>query len=406
MPVARTLLSLFVVVTLVACGAAAKAPESSSGLTVTVALVTPGTVEQWASLAGTFEPRDEAVAAIDGAGGRILSLAVEVGDQVTAGHEIAVLDDANARLQLSQHTADVARARATQAQVAAQVAEAEADSAEATRSVERLESLAAERSVAAETIGAKRAAQLTAAARTAAAKAALAAAEADEARLVTVGEEIALALTRTRLLAPVAGFIATRPARVGQVVQPGEVVASIAVGGIIEFAAEVPEAILAHLEIGAPVELIREGATLAGSVRRVDPAVDRVTRLGAVRVGLNAQAAQATQAAVKTSPRIGTSARVRARTGQASGLVVPVSALVRDRGQTMAVVIAADGRAQRKVVTTGLDDGQHVIITGGLEAGQQVVAQAPGFVTDGVHVEVVPVSSSAAPVSVSKPGGK
>ena len=405
MRIARFLLSALVVMFVVACGSANPALPKSSGLTVTVALVAPGTVEQWASLAGTFEPRDEAVAAIDGAGGRILSLAVEVGDQVTAGHEIAVLDDANARLRLSQHTADVARARATYAQVAAQVAEAEADSAEAARSVERLESLAAERAVAAETIGAKRAAQLTAAARTAAAKAALAAAEADQARLVTVGEEIALAVTRTRVLAPVAGFIATRPARVGQVVQSGEVVASIAVGGIIEFAAEVPEAILAHLDVGAPVELIREGATLAGSVRRVDPAVDRVTRLGAVRVALDAQAAQA---AAKNSPRIGTSARVRARTGIASGLVVPVSALVRDRGQTLAVVIAADGRAHRLAVTTGLDDGQHVIIISGLEAGQQVVAQAPGFVTDGAHVDIVPVTSGPVPAraSATAPGGK
>lgn len=399
MRVARFFISACVVMTAVACGSAAKAPESSSGLTVTVATVATGTVEQWASLAGTFEPRDEAVVAIEGAGGRIVSLAVEVGEQVAIGHEIAVLDDANARLRLSQHTADVARARATHAQVAAQLAEAEADSAEAARSVERLESLAAERAVAAETIGAKRAAQLTAAARAAAAKAALAAAEADEARLVTVGEEIALAVTRTRVLAPVDGFIASRPARVGQVVQSGEVLASIAVAGVIEFAAEVPEAILAHLDVGAPVELISAGGSVRGSVRRVDPAVDRTTRLGAVRVALTPQAASAGESHQQpqaSGPRIGTSARVRARTGMATGLVVPVSALVRDRGQTMAVVIAADGRAHRVAVTIGLDDGQHVIISGGLEAGQQVVAQAPGFVTDGTQVEVVTAAAMPA----------
>lgn len=393
MRVLRSVVSASLLVTLVACGSAAKAPESSSRLTVTVAKVAAGTVEQWAWLAGTFEARDEAVAAIDGAGGRILSLNVEVGDQVTKGHEIAVLDDANARLLWSQHTADVARARAAHAQVAAQVAEADADAAEAGRSVERLESLAADRAVAAETIGAKRLALVTATARFAATKAALAAAAADEARLVTVGEEIALAVTRTRVLAPVAGLIASRPARVGQVVQSGEVVASIAVAGVIEFAAEVPEAILAHLEVGAPVELISAGATVHGKVRRVDPAVDRVTRLGAVRVVFSTGAPTgAPTDAPGSAPRIGTSARIRARTGMASGLVVPVSALVRDRGQTMAVVIAADGGAQRVAVTVGLDDGQQVIITGGLAADQQVVAQAPGFVTDGTQVDVVPSS--------------
>ena len=381
------LASLLVI--LIACGSVAKAPESSSRLTVSVATVTNGTVEQWAWLAGTFEPRDEAVAAIDGAGGRILSLNVEIGDQVTKGHEIAVLDDANARLRLSQHTADVARARAAHAQVAAHLAEAEADASEAGRSVERLESLAADRAVAAETIGAKRLGLLTATARVVAAKAALEAAAADEARLVTVGEEIALAVTRTRVVAPVAGIIASRPARVGQVVQSGEVVASIAVAGVIEFAAEVPEAILAHLDVGAPVELISAGDTVHGQVRRVDPAVDRVTRLGAVRVVFSTDANRDVPA---SAPRIGTSARIRARTGMATGLVVPVSALVRNRGQTMAVVIAADGGAHRVAVTVGLDDGQQVIITGGLAADQQVVAQAPGFVTDGTQVDVVPSS--------------
>ncbi len=388
MRVLRWLSILITMAGMCACGPSSAVSENSSGLTVSVATVTPATVEQWASLAGTFEARNEAVAAVEGDGGRLNRLAVEVGDHVVAGQLIAVLDDSNVRLRQAQHAADVSRAAATRAQVAAQVAEADADAAEAGRSVERLESLAAERSVAAETIGVKRAAQLALAARVTAAKAGLAAAEADQARLVTVGEELALAGARTQLMAPVSGLVATRPARVGQVLLPGDVVVSIAIDAVVEFAAEVPETILAHLESGAPVILINDGGTWHGQVRRVDPAVDRLTRLGAVRVTLSESTSDSTPTSLW---RIGASARVRIRIASASGLVVPLSAVIRHHEQAKVVVIADDGHAHQVAVTLGLDDGQQVIITSGLTAGQRVVALAPGFVSEGALVAVEPV---------------
>jgi HlyD family secretion protein len=393
-PVLCTAAVLLSILGLLGCGASPVASGNSSGLTVTVTTVRPATVEQWASLAGTFAARNEAVAAVEGAGGRIQRLAVEIGDQVEAGQLIAVLDDTNVRLRHAQHVADVTRAAATRAQVAAQVAEAEADAAEAARSVARLEALAAERAVAAETIGLKRAAQLAMAARVAAAKASLAAAEADQARLKTVGDELALALARTQLTAPVSGLVATRPARVGQVVLGGEVVVTIAVDSVIEFAAEVPETILAHLAPGAPVVLSNAGGTWHGQVRRVDPGVDPLTRLGAVRVGLSVDAPVA-PASVPKAPgwRIGTSARVRVRVATASGLVVPVTALIRRQGQALAVVVDETGQAHQVAVELGLDDGQQVIVTSGLSAAQRVVAQAPGFVSDGALVKVVDASA-------------
>ena len=415
LPVFCTAAVLLSTLCLVGCGASPVAPENSSGLTVTVATVSPATVEQWASLAGTFAARNEAVAAVEGAGGRIQRLAVEIGDQVEAGQLIAVLDDTNVRLRHAQHVADVTRAAATRAQVAAQVAEAEADAAEAARSVARLEAFAAERSVAAETIGLKRAAQLAMAARVAAAKASLAAAEADQARLETVGDELALALARTQLTAPVSGLVATRPARVGQVMLGGEVVVTIAVDGVIEFAAEVPETILAHLAPGAPVVLSNDGGTWHGQVRRVDPGVDPLTRLGAVRVALRENApaelvpapaelvpapaasvpapAASVPAPAASGWRIGTSARVRVRVATANGLVVPVTALIRRQGQALAVVVDETGHAHQVAVELGLDDGQQVIVSRGLSAAQRVVAQAPGFVSDGAVVKVVDASA-------------
>lgn len=368
--------ALGTVLGLLGCGSSAVAPTAAPGLTVTVATVATGTIERWVSLPGTFEARDEAVAAVEGDGGRIVALRVELGDVVSKGQELAVLDDANAKLRQAQHAADVARAQATRAQAVAQVTEADADAAESARSVERLETLAASQSVAAETIGAKRAAQAVSAARATAARAGLAAADAELVRLATVGDEIALAQARTRIVAPAAGLVAIRPARLGQVANPGEVLLTIAVDGVIEFAAEVPEVLLAQIAVGAPVAVTIDGRIHQGTVRRVDPAVDRVSRLGAVRVALSEPC----------TSRVGASARGRLRLGTADGLVVPVSALLREGTHTLAVVVGPDNVAKRVPVVIGLDDGQRVIITSGLNAGTKIVANAPGFVTDGTHV--------------------
>ncbi len=381
----QRIIAVGLLASLVGCGKPPDGAAAAPALTVTVATVAIGSVERWASLVGTLEARDEAVASVEGAGGRILALPVEVGAVVSAGQEVAVLDDANARLRQAQQVAEVARAQATRAQAAAQVAETEVTATEAKQSVERLEGLAASQSIAAETLGAKRAMQAAAQARVTAAIAGLAGADAELTRLATVGQEVALALTRTRITAPAAGIVSARPARVGQVVNPGEVLMTIAVDGVIEFAAEVPEELLPQISLGAPVELAAEGGIRRGSVRRIDPAVDRMSRLGSLRVTLSSSS--------KATERVGSSAHGRLRLGLANGLCVPLSSLiregVRDGKKTLAVVVGPDGIAQRVEVTTGLDDGVRVIILSGLQAGQRVIANAPGFVTDGTRVATV-----------------
>jgi len=400
MHVARTGFGVVILLVLGGCGSQEKPQESVASLTVTVVTVTAGVVEQWATLTGTCEARDEAVAAVEGVGGRIMRLGVEIGDHVSAGQEVAIIDDVNVRMRQDRHAADVVRAQATRAQVAAQVIEAEADAAETARSVERLAALAAERAVAAETIGTKKALQLAAAARVTASKAALAAAAADQTRLAHIGEELSLAQARTRIIAPVAGLVATRPVKVGQIVSGGDVVVSIAVDGLIEFAAEVPESVVMQVAVGAPVVLTNGPSSSTGKVRRVDPVVDRMTRLGAIRVELlEASASEKSSLAL----RLGTSASARVRIAQATGLVVPLTALVRARGQTNAVVVAADGRAQRVPATIGVDDGVQAIVVHGLTAGQQVVARAPGFVADGARVLTVSAGVAPAALPVAPP---
>lgn len=64
--------------------------------------------------------------------------------------------------------------------------------------------------------------------------------------------------------------------------------------------------------------------------------------------------------------------------------VVP-EAIVRDSGRT--VVLVADGdRAERRTVTTGIDDGERVEITSGLQRGELVITQGHIGLADGARI--------------------
>jgi membrane fusion protein, multidrug efflux system len=70
-----------------------------------------------------------------------------------------------------------------------------------------------------------------------------------------------------------------------------------------------------------------------------------------------------------------------------NAVLVPVEALIRNGGET-AVMVAADSRAQRRVVTTGIEDQQRIEITSGLRAGELVITRGHINLADGTAVSV------------------
>ncbi|MCK6491627.1 MAG: efflux RND transporter permease subunit, partial [Planctomycetes bacterium] len=107
------------------------------------------------------------------------------------------------------------------------------------------------------------------------------------------------------------------------------------VDGVVEAAAEVPEAMLAALDAGAPATVEAGGRRRPGRVRRLDPALDPVTRLGAARIALDDHAG--------LGP--GGSAQVHLAGARRDGLVVPAAAVQHGEGG-MRVLVVADGRCR------------------------------------------------------------
>ena len=71
------------------------------------------------------------------------------------------------------------------------------------------------------------------------------------------------------------------------------------------------------------------------------------------------------------------------------GVVVPLSALTRDRAGVPGVLVVTDARAEFREVATGASDRERVVVRRGLAAGERVVAPSAG-VAAGARVRAAP----------------
>ncbi len=213
-------------------------------------------------------------------GGTVATVPVEVGERVAVGDELVVLDGTAiaAQVRQAEQAVEAAQARLAQseaivAQATAQVdvAEANLDGAAAALATARDANRGEDEAVAAR--DAARAQVRVVSAALQAAKDASTAAAADvgtaEAALQAASDQLA---TRT-ITAPFAGVVASLPAGVGQVVQPGQVLVRVADPSSWEFiATELDEGGIARVRTGAPATVVLDGlpgVTIPGTVARI-----------------------------------------------------------------------------------------------------------------------------------------
>ena len=389
MPIPLLLLCLWTCLLMTACGTDPAPPSPPPLQAVTVVPAISGNLVASVRLSASLVARDEALVAAEGGSARMLHIAVDAGDRVVAGEELIRLDDASIQVRLIGNQADRLRAGAAIDQALAQVLEARAGATETRLALDRARQVAASGALSADSLDTRVAAESSAQARVGAAEAAVAVARADVERLAADRADIELALRRTRILAPVSGLVLSRSARLGAMADPGVAQLVIAMDGVIECAAEIPERLLAAVTPGRAVTVEVAGTSLAGVVRRVEPLVDAVTRLGSLRISLVAA----------PMLRPGMSAVVVLALPAVTGPMVPLSALQRRDGQAGVLVATPDGvqwtdrrqagSVRRVAVRIAAEDSRHAVLADGLALGALVVAQAPDFVADGVRCVLV-----------------
>jgi RND family efflux transporter MFP subunit len=367
-------------------------------------------------------------------GGYARTVAVDIGDRVKQGQVLAELAVPEFEADVQRKHAAIAQAEAkrTQAEAAVEVAQAalasaEAKVAEAQAGIKKDEAemarwqseyararqLVSERAVTGSVVDEARSRAQAAEAARDATRAQVHSAESartqarallDQARSDVVaaasGVEFARADARyaealfgyARIVAPFDGVITRRHVDTGHLTTPGahgEPLFVVARFDLVTIAVDVPELYAPAVGPGDPVSIrlqALDGRTLKGQVTRTSWALD--PRARTLRVEIDLPNPDGT-----LLPGLYAYATVVAEE-HADVLTIPATALVREGSQVFCVTVR-DGRATRRAIRMGLNDGTHAEILSGLDGGESVVKANAASLVDGQPV--TPVAPAAKP---------
>jgi len=327
--------------------AAAAQPAKTAGATAAMALVAPK-AETWqpeVQFEGTLQPVREADLGFK-VPGRLAQIRVRLGDHVSSGQTLAVLDATEAEAQV--HAAE-AQVRAAQAQLAL-----------ADDSAKRTSTMVGS-GAASPQAGVQTGQQRTLA----------------EAQLDSAKAQLSLmqaALQNQVLKAPFSGSVTRVPSGAGAIVQPGTVLFHVQDTSTVKLSGAIGEADASLVRPGAPLEVRLDGRTASGKVVAVLASVDAATR----RVPLEAE--------IKNDggqPLFGGSFVRAAVTGlkPVPVLRLPASAL---RPGSQNEVLVAEGQRMRvrHIVFARAADGA-LLVRGGLDGNERVVATPTAEAADG-----------------------
>lgn len=309
---------------------------------IEVAVVTRGAVAREATMAGVLAPV-RSIGVNAQTGGALLSVRVEEGDLVRVGQVLAEIDSRELRAQVRSAEANLSLAKSTAERSAALYKDKVVTSAEYERD-----------------------------------QAAFAAAQASLDGLRT---RLGYALVR----ASTAGVITEKRNEAGDVVGANARLFTIADVSTLVVRVQVSELDISGLSIGQKADMsvdAVEAASFTGTIRRIFPAADSVTRMVPVEVGISGSEVRRL--------RPGYLARVTVRLGERGGvLLAPVSAVVGAR-DARAVYIKRGDKVERRQVRIGQQSGTVVEVLEGLAAGDSVVSVGAEQLRDGAQVRIVP----------------
>jgi membrane fusion protein, multidrug efflux system len=351
-PILGSLIAVSTVSLLVACREQqhAAAPAPRPVLSIIVAAQNVRSV----SFAGTVEPRYKSDLGFRVLG-RIVSRDVSIGDVVTEDERLATLDSVayqlavrSAQSDLDSATARLENATATEARQRTLLDQNIANQAQ---------------------FDAARQARDTAKAGVARANAELDKAEEQ--------------LGYTELRADFGGVVIGTEAELGQVVQPGQTVITIARTDTREAVVDLPESIGQGLQPGARFDIALQldpSLRTLGSVREVAPQADPATRTRRVRIMLDSPPG---------SFRLGTTITATVSTEGSSTIDLPASALVERNGRMMVWVVDPTARTvSTREVTIAARDEASVQVLDGLSPGIRVVTAGVNSLTPNQSIKI------------------
>ncbi|MFO0958380.1 MAG: efflux RND transporter periplasmic adaptor subunit [Isosphaeraceae bacterium] len=232
----------------------------------------------------------------------------------------------------------------------------------------------------------------------------------DQARADVVAAEAAIDVARedvkrveetlvyTRIVAPYDGIVIRRNVDTGQLTHPGasgEPLFVVARSDLVTITISIPEAFATALNPGDRAEVKLQamgGRTIPAEVSRITWALDPKTRTigaeidlpnpgGTLLPGLYAYVTVIVEEHADVS-------------------TIPTTAVVKEKDKTYCVAVVG-GKAMRRPIEIGLNDGTRTEIASGLDEGEEIVKANAASLTDGQALEVI--EPAKPPASGAKP---
>ncbi len=404
------LVLLVVAVAFSACGGsrgqskppAAQAQATPEAVQVTTAAAIVRDLPQYIEATGSLGA-DEQTDVAPTVAGRVVAVGVDLGSYAQKGTVLVRLDDADARLRLTQLQAQAAQAQSAVRQAEAKIGlrpgqpfdparVAEVGAARAayelaekqlTRQARLLESGDVSRSAydqqkaQRDQLQQQYEAQLAAARQNyAGIQTARSAAEAAQAQVAQAEKAIRDAV----VYAPISGYVSERPADVGEYVTTSSKIATIVRTNPLRLRIDIPEQFISVVQTGQSVSVTTSAyadRSFAGRVARISPNVAPTSRTLTVE-------AEVDNGQNLLKPGQFATVRILLPQGQ-SAVLIPVRA-VRTAENTSRVFVVNNGRAEERVVQLGQAEGDLVEIKSGVREGEVVATSNVEQLKDGIEI--------------------
>ena len=317
--------------------------------------------------------------------GVVLERRVAEGEQVAAGDLLLVLSSDDVAAQVRQAEAELAELiSSTRPQAVVDLTNAEVALAQADRNVERRRELAAISAISDEEM--EQAIQAQAQARNNLENArlranALSSGGVEEDLLSARIAALQAQLNKAQVRSKVSGTILTRNVEVGDLVQPGQSLFTIALDGKTEIRVPLDERNLSRLALQQPAVAIADAypdKPFPVRISFIAPSID--PQRGTVEVRLSVDP-------VPDFLRQDMTVSVNIETDQrAKALVIPNDALANVKEDSAEVLLLRDGKIQRQVVKLGLRGLSASEVLSGLSAGDEILVDATVSLADGKRV--------------------
>jgi RND family efflux transporter MFP subunit len=326
------------------------------------------TFEDTVTFVGNLEAEERASVASKVSDVTVLSVNVDVGDEIKRGDILVEMDDSLNRRQIEEARAAVARAEAAIAQARSRLATVEKD-------YKRYKQLYEEQVISRQQFDQTEGQYEVE-------KAGLDLAQRELKQAQARLEQLLIVKNYHKVAAPVGGVIAERRVDPGDTVKSGDVLLVISRQDNVKVKGPITETDYPKVKLGQPVHVRVDafpGREFNGKVNRISPVLDPATRTGEV------EALMASQGLLKP----GMFARTFIVVGSHEALALPREAVRQLAGTgEWYCFVASDDVAQQRPIKRGAEQGNWIEITEGIGESDLVITTVVRQLSDGVPVEV------------------